>query len=186
MLLQKFSEALAGELAPLVGVEDLRLSLAQCFFQGFDAEISVQGVGQPPGHHVAAVPIHAGHQVQEAPGHGDVGDISRPHLVGPGDLHATQQIRVDLVPRRRLAGPGPPVDDLQSQGPHQTLDPLPVYPVTLSAQPDFHAPRPVEGRGQILLVYLLHEGQVLLGRGPGPVVDTRSADAQQGALPDGG
>ena len=39
------------------------------------------------------------------------------------DLHATQQIGIDLVPRPRFAGPA------------QTLDPLPVHRLTLPAQP---------------------------------------------------
>ena len=42
---QKTGEAIAGELAPLVGVEDLWLSFAQSFFQGFDTKVGVQGVG---------------------------------------------------------------------------------------------------------------------------------------------
>ena len=88
----------------------------------------------------------------EAPGHGDVCDVGCPHLVGPDDCHAAQQIGVDLVPLSRLAGPGASVEGLQSHGPHQTLNPLPVYRVTLPAQPSPRAPRPVEGRGQVLLV----------------------------------
>ena len=96
----------------MVSVEHLRPSLAQRLFQGLDTEISVQGVGQVPGHHVPSVPVHDGHQVVEAPGHGDVGDVRRPHLVGPGDLHASQQIGIHPVAQRWLAGPGPPVDGL--------------------------------------------------------------------------
>jgi len=41
--------------------------------------------------------------------------------------------------------------------------------VTLSVQPDPHAPRPVKGRDHVLLVDLLKEGQVLWGRALGPV-----------------
>ena len=38
-----------------------------------------------------------------------------------------------------------------------------LYLVALPAQPHLYAPRPVEGREQILLVYPLHEGQALRG-----------------------
>ena len=44
--LDKPGKGLAGELAPLVGVEDLRLSFAQCLLEGLEAEVDIQGVGQ--------------------------------------------------------------------------------------------------------------------------------------------
>ena len=50
MASQETGEGLAGELATLVGVEDLWRSLAQRFLQCLDTEIGVQGVGfQHPG-----------------------------------------------------------------------------------------------------------------------------------------
>ena len=66
----------------------------------------------------------------------------------------------------------------QSHGPHQAPDPLPVYPVTVPGQLHLHAPRPVEGGIQVLLVDLLHEGQVLPGRAFALVIGTGSVDAQ--------
>ena len=48
--LDKPGKGLAGELAPLVGVEDLRLSFAQRLLEGLEAEVDIQGVGQAPGH----------------------------------------------------------------------------------------------------------------------------------------
>ena len=68
-------KAYAGELAALVGVEDLWPTLAQGLFQSRNTEVYLQGVGQPPGQHVAAVPVHDGHQVEETPSHGYVGDV---------------------------------------------------------------------------------------------------------------
>ena len=51
-------EAVAGELAPMVGVEDLWLSFAQSFFQEFDTKFGAQSVGQVRGHHVPTMPIY--------------------------------------------------------------------------------------------------------------------------------
>ena len=70
VFLQHMGELQAGELAPLVGVEDLRLALPQCLLQGGDAEVGLQAVGQSPSHHVPAVPVHDGYQVEESTGHG--------------------------------------------------------------------------------------------------------------------
>jgi hypothetical protein len=55
------------------------------------------------------VGIHDGHQVEEAPGHGDVGDVGGPHLVDPVDLQPREQVGIDLVPWGWLAGVGTPV-----------------------------------------------------------------------------
>ena len=102
---QHAGEGLAGELAALVGVEDLWPTLAQGLFQSRNTEVYLQGVGQPPGQHVAAVPVHDGHQVEETPSHGYVGDVGGPHLVDPVDLQPPEQVWIDL-------SPNPPKDGL--------------------------------------------------------------------------
>ena len=81
VLLQRLDGPPTGELAALAGVEHLRPDLTQRLLQGVDAEVGPQGVGQS-----------LGHQVEESPGHGQVGDVGGPHLVGPGDLGIPQQI----------------------------------------------------------------------------------------------
>src|SRR5918992_2554710 len=87
MLFQEPSEGLAGELGSLVGVEDLRLTIPQGFFQNLNTEVHLQGIGQLPGQHIAAIPIHDGYQIQEASGHGEVGNVRGPDLVGPGNFY---------------------------------------------------------------------------------------------------
>ena len=44
-----------------------------------------------------AMPVHDGHQVQEALRHGDVGDVRGPDLVDPINLHSLQQVGIDPV-----------------------------------------------------------------------------------------
>ena len=67
-------EGEAGELAALVGVEDLRRAVArrQGLVERVRAEARVQRVRQPPGQDVAARPVHDRHQVEEAALHRDV------------------------------------------------------------------------------------------------------------------
>ena len=72
VFLQHMGERQADELTALVGVEDLRLALPQRLLQSIDAEVGLQGVGQSPGDHAPAVPVHGCHQVEESPGHGQV------------------------------------------------------------------------------------------------------------------
>ena len=50
----------------------------------------------------AAEPVEHDRQMDEAAGHRDVGDVHRPHLVGPRDLQVAQQIWIDLVTWLRL------------------------------------------------------------------------------------
>src|SRR3954468_23356334 len=46
---------------------------------------AASGVRQPPSEHGTAHPVHDHHQVEEALGHRDVGDVRAPHLVDPLD-----------------------------------------------------------------------------------------------------
>ena len=67
-------------------------------------------------------------------------------------LAIPQQIGIDPVRRRWLAGAGTPVDGPQPRDAHQPLHPLPAHAPALPRQPDLHAPRPVAGCIQVLSV----------------------------------
>ena len=89
----------AGELAALVGVEDLRSAeAAERFFECRDAERGVHGVGQPPRQHRPARPVHDRHQIEEAARKRDIGDVRAPDLVRPLDRKTAQQVRKILCP----------------------------------------------------------------------------------------
>lgn len=56
------------ELRPVIGVHDLgRAELVDRLVQRFDAEVSLQRVGYPPGQHLPGMPVHDGDQIQETP-----------------------------------------------------------------------------------------------------------------------
>ena len=99
MFLQYLSEFQTGELTALVGVEDLRLALPQRLLQGVDAEVRLQSMPPTP---IGGVIHLLGHQVEKSPGHGRVGDVGRPRLIGSGNLSIPKQIGVDLI-----SGAGP-------------------------------------------------------------------------------
>ena len=72
------------ELRPLIGVHDLgRAELVDRLVQRFDAEVSLQGVGDAPSQHFPGVPVHDGDQIEKAAAHGQVGDVGAPDLIGP-------------------------------------------------------------------------------------------------------
>src|SRR5437660_902326 len=81
---------------------------------------------QPPRQHRAAYPVHDHHQVEEALGHRDVGDVRAPDLIDPLDRNPTEQVGVDLVGHRRLARVRSLIDRHQAGEPHQTPDPFAV------------------------------------------------------------
>ena len=60
-----------------------------------------------------------GDEIDEAARHRDIGDIRRPDLIGPLDLHAAQQIGINLVARRGFRGVAAPIDRLDPHAPHQ-------------------------------------------------------------------
>ena len=105
MALQGAGEAVAGELVALVSIEDLGPVVArERFLERLDTKLGAEGIRQPPGQHGAAYPIHNDHQIEEAFGHRDVGDVRAPDLIDPLDREPAKQVGVDLVHRRCLAG----------------------------------------------------------------------------------
>ena len=128
-------EGEAGELAALIGIENLRLAMAsQRLIESLDAKARVQGVRQPPSQHMPTRPIHDRHQVKEASAHRDIGDVGAPDLIGPVDRHALEQIRVDPVLGMRITGAWRPVDRLKPHQAHQTTGPAATDAHTLKAQ----------------------------------------------------
>ncbi len=128
---QHAGEVLVGELATLVGVEDIGVPLAQRFRQGRDAKAGVEQVRQSPSEDVAAHPVHDGDQVEKAVRHWDVRYIGGPHLVNPRDRQPAQQIRVNPMFGRRPAGPRALVDSRQAHSLHQVLHPFAIDHVAL-------------------------------------------------------
>jgi len=113
-------EAGAGELAALIRIENLRSAVAgQSFLECLDAELRFHGDRQPPSEDPAAEPVDDRREIDKAPRHGDVGEVHRPDLVGPDDRQVTQEIRVNLMPRRRLRGVGLAINRLDPHALHQ-------------------------------------------------------------------
>jgi hypothetical protein len=169
--LQRAGKVVAGELAALVGIEDLGPAVPQeRFFEGLDAEFRAERVRQPPRQHGAAHPVHDDHQVEEAPGHWDVGDVGAPHLIDPLEHDPAEQVGIDLVGRRRLAGVRPLVDRHQAGEPHQALHPFSVDGMALGRQPRRHPPRAIIRPSQVLPIDQRQDRAVLLvNRGRTPV-----------------
>jgi hypothetical protein len=83
LVLEDLGETGAGKLVSLIGVEDLRLGVAAYgLLQGLIAEIRVQGIGATPREDFAAVPVHDRHKIHKPTRHWNVGNVSRPHLIG--------------------------------------------------------------------------------------------------------
>lgn len=83
---QHADEGQAGELAALIGVENLRFAEArQRFFQSLDAEIGLHADRHSLGQYLAAEPVNDGYEIDEALRHRNVTDVGCPDLVGPYD-----------------------------------------------------------------------------------------------------
>ena len=71
---QESRELLAGELAALIGIEDLGLArLCERLLDRVQTEIGRERVGESPGQHPATGPVEHGEQIDEAPCHRNVG-----------------------------------------------------------------------------------------------------------------
>src|SRR4051794_33520913 len=100
---QNASKLWRGELAALVGVEDLGFAKPrQSLLQRLNAEVSVHRVRDPPGQHLARGPVHHRNQIQKAVLHQYVREIlsanSGSHLSNGDVLMSLRPERIDEVP----------------------------------------------------------------------------------------
>jgi hypothetical protein len=93
----------------------------QRLFQGRDAEARIEQIGQAPGQHVAAHPVHDRDQVEKPARHWNVGDVGRPHLVDSLDAKPAQQVGIDPMLGCRPTGARALVDSRESHPLHQAL-----------------------------------------------------------------
>ena len=136
---------------------------------GRQAETGFHRVGEFPTEHETAVPIHHGNQVEEAAMHRNVRNIGAPDLIGPFDLDATQQVRVDLVTCRRTAQVRFRIKSFDTQNTHQPLNALAV-----DFQRDRHAAAAEERVIHVQLVEPPEQSQVLRALWPRLVVVGRA------------
>ena len=180
---QHAGEVVVGELAALVGVEDLGPPLAQCVLQGFDAKARIEQIRQAPGQHVAAHPVHHRNQVEKPARHWDVRDIGRPHLADPLDPKPAQEVRIDPMLWCRPTGARALVNGRQSHPQHQALHPLAIHRMALRLKPRCHPPRTVEGSLQVLAIDERHQFQFVGAGLDRPIVECGAAQPQKSALP---
>ena len=127
-------ECFTRELSPLVAVEYLRASVRERRGQRLHAEPRVDEIAHPPREHVPAEPVHDRHKIREPAPHADVRDVRGPHLVRTLDGQPRQQVRIFARPAIGNAGARPRIDRRKPHHPHQALDALVVYRVTLVSQ----------------------------------------------------
>ncbi len=185
MGLERPGEGFRGELAALVAVENPGGAVGpDRLLQAVNAEPAVQRVRDPPGQHLARIPIDHRHQVGEPVGKAHVSDIRAPNLVRMVDFQPAQQIGINLVPGMRPAGVRPRRHAREPQLPHQPLDPLAVDPVAQAAQVGRHLAAAVERMPRVFRVDQRQQFQFLpvrFRRAAGRV-EERAGDARQCAL----
>src|SRR3954468_23650251 len=180
---QHTGEGPAGELAALIGVEDLRPAVAgQGLFQRLGAERRLHGDRQPPAENPTAEPVDDRGEVDEPARHRNVGDVHGPDLVGPGDRQVAQQVGVDLVARCRLRGVGPAVDRLDTHALHQRGDMPTADRHTLGIQEIAQHPAAREREVARQLVTPAHDREIGRAHGARPVIDAAPADVQSSRL----
>ena len=176
-LLERSQKVGRGELRALIGVPDFGLAEAERGVERGQAEAGLHRVGEFPTEHEAAEPIHHRDQVEKAATHRNVSNIGAPDVVGPLDRDAAQQVRVDLVTRRRTAQVRFGIVGFDAQNAHQPLDALAVH-----LQFDRHLAAAEKRALQVQLVESAEQTQVLRALRPRLVVVGRARHSQQFAL----
>ena len=132
----------------------------------------------PPAEHV-----DDGGEIDEATRHRKVGDVHRPHMIGALDLFPAQEIGINLVTRRWLAGVRPAIDRLDSHALHQRRHMATADRDALALQEIAQHPAACEGVVEMQFVEPPHDLQVLGRNRPGLIVDGATANVQDLRLP---
>ena len=171
-ILEHLSKLGAGELAALVGIEDLGCAEAgKGFLQGVDAEIGAHADRHAPGEYPPARPVHDCCEIDEPTGHGHVGDIHRPHMIGAFDGQLPEQVRIDRVSGIAPRGIGFLVQSLDAHRPHQGRDVLATDEMAFAFEKVAHHAAARERVLKMQLINAAHQSQILARGGPGQVVD---------------
>jgi len=90
VLLELSSKSITGKLASLICIEDFMGAIScNCLFQCLQAETDIHDVGDSLGEDFSAVPVEDYDQVGESLGHGQIGNIGGPGLIGAVDIKAS-------------------------------------------------------------------------------------------------
>jgi len=175
---------LPGELTALVTVQNVRLAIFENrTLEGGYAEVGVERIAQLPFQYEAAMPVHDRHQIGKASFEGNVGNINGPNVIGPVDFQVPEQIRIHLMRWILSRQVWLLVDRHHSHLAQQAPQPLRVEQDTLIPQvhaQHLHSPC---GILQADPVDDFHQGQIHRILLMGFVVEARSGQAQQFALP---
>src|SRR5450631_3600991 len=181
---QHAGESRARELRALIGVEDVWLAmLGQCLCQRLDAEGSLQGDRHPPREDPPREPVEHDREIDEALGHGHVGDVHGPNLVRRRDRQSAQQIRIDLVARLGLGRARPPVQGLYPRPPHEGLHMPAADLAPIECQQAAQHPRTGEWELGVQPVDLRHEVKVGRRYRARQVVNRAACNADGVSLP---
>ncbi len=89
LVFQESRELLAGELTPLVGVEDLGAAILRDRLpHRIEAEVCGERIREPSGQHAATRPVQNGKQIHEASSHRNVGDIGCQDVIREGLINS--------------------------------------------------------------------------------------------------
>ncbi len=80
---------LAGKLAPLITIEDIRFARLERSLQRGETERRVQTDRHLPTQHIPTEPVHDRHQIDKTTGQPNVCDVRTPDLIGADDPQLT-------------------------------------------------------------------------------------------------
>ena len=187
--LQGVDEVMAGELSALIGVENLRdPKPTHRLLETVHAESRIQRIAEPPGEHLATIPVHNGDQVPKPMSEPDVGDIGTPGLIGPLDRQPPQQVGIHQVGRMGLTGVRARNHPRQPQLLHQALHPFPIDREPALSQKPNHPPTAEKRVAGVFFINQPEHPLFRLGHrfDPLPGVIRGATDPRHGALPDQG
>src|SRR5450432_4259126 len=172
------------ELRALIGVEDFGPAMGrQSLLQRLDAEGGLHRDRYPPRQHPPREPVEHDREIDETLGHGHVGDVHGPDLVGLGDGQSTQQIRIDLVAWFWLGRARTSVQGLYPHALHERLHMPAADLAPIKCQQAAQHPRTGKWELGMELVDLSHQGEIGLRYRTRQIIDRAARNADGFRLP---
>ena len=177
--LEQAGKGVAGKLAALVGVHDVRFPMpVKRLFERIEAGVHLHGCGYPPGQHLASVPVDHGRQVGGGFGRLNLGQVHGPNLIRSGDSQMPQQIGIDLMPWMALCRPRLAIQGFDAQSLHQCGDVLAPHVMAFLAQQALQHSGTGKWKRRVQTINPIHQCLIAITDGPGAIVDSASTDVQ--------
>ncbi len=174
--------AIAGEMAPLIAVEDDGKRRSKGPVHSLQNEWHFQRLIEGLGDQVAGIPVHNGHEVHPAFDEAEAGDVDPPDMVRKLWHDIPKEIGVDLVPKGPFAEICAGMDPFDPHVLHRSLDGFPPHGKSVFLENSRDPAAPIKRPLCVDFIDPVTKTDLLVGWRNRPIEESRARDPDQCGL----